>query len=168
MITLTINGTPYLFPEAGEEPPTGEEVAAWAKAITDAVNNFVSDIDILTTSVELYNDVQPIGQNIIGLSFDSAIVQSFAADYSIYRAVLDSNDVIQEEYTECGTIYGSYLRSAGTWSISIVGNNIKGTGITIKILNTGQLIYNSDKKTIPVGGSHVCRILYKANAFAQN
>lgn len=165
-VTLTVNGTPYNFPNQGQEPPWGENVTEWASAITSALASLNSDVDILTTSFNPANAQTLVSQNIVGFSFDNAKVQGFIAEYSIYRVVKDSSNVITEEYVESGNIYGNYLAGAGTWTISKLGNDIGSTGISIKILNTGQLVYNSTNLTVPSGGTHTCRMVFRATGFA--
>lgn len=167
-VTLIVNGTPYEYPIQGQEPPWGEQAQAWASAITTALSALNSDVDILTTSFNPANNQTLVSQNIIGFAFDNTKVQGFIAEYSIYRVVKDSALTITEEYVESGNIYGSYLAGAGTWTISKLGNDVGSTGISIKILNTGQLVYNSTNLTIPVGGSHTCRMVFRATGFANS
>lgn len=167
MIELIINGTSYNFPEQGEDPPNGEEVTNWAKAVTESLNSFNSTGDILTNSFNPANNQSLIDQNVIGLSFDGNVLQGFVCEYSIYRVVKDVSDVLIEEACENGTLYGSYLTEAGTWTISQVGDNVCETEITLNITNTGQVVYKStDWKTTP-SDQHSCRMVFRARAFAK-
>ena len=164
-VILTINGIPFEFPSQGQEPPWGEQVTDWATAITNAFSGTNSPGDILTT---VFNPQNISTNAVVGLSFDSSLVQGFVADYSIYRSVKTSLNVVQQEAVETGTIHGAYLIGSANWSISIVGNSISETEITLSIDNTGQIQYSSSNWTVPIGGTHNCRMVFRARSFSQS
>lgn len=165
--TLTVDGIPYQFPEQGQEAPWGEDVTDWAEAITETLSGINSTGDILTTSFEPSNNISS-ATDIVGFSFDGSVIQGFVADYSIYRSTTNSSDVVQEEYCETGTIHGSYLSGAGTWTITQTGDNIEETGITLSITTLGQLQYTSTNLLVPVGGTHTCRMVFRARSFTNS
>lgn len=153
--SLTISGVTYNYPENGTEPSWGEEASGWAEAVTNLLASLNTDGDILTTSFSPANN-QSSAANVVGLTFDGTVLQGFVCDYSIYR----TNGILS--YSETGTVHGAYNTLTSTWEMAISGINVGDTGITLSINNGGQIQYTS---TNIVGGTHSCRMVFRARSF---
>ena len=162
--TLIINGTAYDFPSEGQEPPFGEQIDEWAKGVTDALAGIVGEGDITTTTFNPLNNVSS-PQDVTGFVFDNATIQSFVAEYSIVRTIRDISNAITFNKVEMGTLRGAF--DGTSWVFSQVGTNITDTKIFLSLLDTGQMQYTSSTETIPTGGSHNCKMEFKARAFIQ-
>jgi hypothetical protein len=130
---LTVNGSTFSYPDAGEPKGWGEDATLWAQEVTD----LLSDLKGPTFSV---SNNQAVAANITGLAFDSASVRSAIIQYSIYR-VTNSN-----ELAETGQLFLIYKNNANTWTVSrqFFGDD---AGVTISITTGGQLQYTSTNVT---------------------
>lgn len=158
MIQLVVNGQTYNYPENRDSPSWGEEATAWAEAVTDVLNNFVGDGDIIPTVATISNN-QSSATNIAGLFFNTASVRGAIVEYTIYR---NTTGIGATELIETGSMYLGYKSVAGTWTLSILGTG--GAGVTFSVLNTGQVQYTSTNIT---GSSYSGTIKFRARALTQ-
>jgi hypothetical protein len=132
-ITLTVNNTPFEFPEPGEQAPWGEGVTDWSTEVTKVLNSLSGPSDILETSAIIDNNVliaTPVGS----FFFNPATVRSFSAECSVYRQANTS------EISEQIKLVGLYT-GAGGWILQQDG--IGNAGITLDITSGGQITYTS-------------------------
>jgi hypothetical protein len=132
-IVLTVNNTPFEYPEQGEQAPWGEAATGWAKEVTDVLAAISGPSDILESSATIQN-YQTVAQPIAGLVFDPITVRSFTVTGNIYR---QSGLVIKvEEFTIKG------LNNGTSWQFQQDG--FGSSGVELSIDNTGQVYYISD------------------------
>lgn len=131
---LQIGSTTYKYPLNSETGGTwGEDASAWAKAITDKVNGFSSNSDILTTSASLSNNVV-VDTAVSGLSFNSTLVRAATVTYDVIRTA-----------REYGTLLVNY--NGSSWDIS--RQNILGdAGMSFNITAAGQVTYQSSNDIV--------------------
>lgn len=154
-ISLVINGETFLYPENNESPSWGEEAAAWAVAVTDALSAVSGTGDILPTPAAIANN-QASAANVTGLAFSSATTRGAIVEYSVYR-VTSTNEVV-----ETGQMYITYKSTAAEFGVTIVGSDT--SGVTFTITNTGQVQYTS---TNLAGSSYTGTIKFRARAITQ-
>jgi len=135
---LQIGNKIFDYPEAGDNPGWGEDTAAWAEAVTEALQSVQGPNDILTTSTALSNNVST-PTPVAGLSFDLSQVRRITAEYFIVRVF----DAGATTVTESGTILGDYNGTELAISVEAVGDS----GVRFDANNTGQILYTSDDKT---------------------
>lgn len=151
-VTLTVNGTPYEYPQNGENPGWGEDATAWAQAVTDVLNNLQGPGDILPTSFTIADNVTTF-TNITGLAFSTTSVRSFEIEYNVFRN--DGTTPIAES----GLIHGVY--NGTSWDIS---RDYTGeAGMTFQITNGGQFQYQSSS----VGGTYSGTMKFRARTLGQ-
>jgi hypothetical protein len=158
LIQLVVNGQTYNYPENRDSPSWGEEATAWAEAVTDVLNNFVGDGDIIPTVASISNN-QSAATNVAGLFFNTASVRGAIVEYTIYR---NTTGIGATELVETGSMCLGYKSVAGTWTLSILGGG--GAGVTFSVLNTGQVQYTSTDIT---GSSYSGTIKFRARALTQ-
>lgn len=127
-----IGVTIYPFPEQGDLAPWGEEVTAWAEAVTNALQSVQGPNDILITSSTLANN-QTTFADVPNLSFNSAQVQSVDVDFLVVRIF----DLGATTITESGRMIGSYNGTEFSLSVDSEGD----AGIDFDITNAGQIQY---------------------------
>ena len=132
-ITLTINNTPFEYPEEGDQAPWGEAATGWATEVTKTLNSLAGPSDILETSAIINNNVTTY-TDIAGFFFDPASVRSFTVQISVYRVYGSS------EVSEAIQLVGLYQGAAG-WLLQQDG--IGNSGITLDITTAGQVQYKS-------------------------
>ena len=135
---LQIGNKTFTYPDAGDNPGWGEDAAAWASAVTTALETVQGANDLPATSTALSNDVSS-DTAITGLSFNLAEVRRATVEYVIVRIF----DAGASTIVESGTITGDY--DGTTFSISIEASD--DSGITFNANNSGQIQYQSDDKT---------------------
>lgn len=131
-VTLTINNTPFEYPEPGDSN-WGQGATDWSVEVTRVLNSLSGPSDILETTAIIDNN-QPTPQPIGGFFFDPVSVRSFSVQVSVYR-VYGSNEV-----AEALTFNGLNLGGSG-WLIQVDG--IGNSGVTLDITNLGQVTYTS-------------------------
>lgn len=132
-ITLTINNSPFEFPEEGDQAPWGSQVTDWATEVTKTLNSLSGPSDILETSAIINNNVSSPA-DIPGFFFDPVSVRSFRAEISVYRTY--GTNEVSEEISFVGLNQG-----AAGWLIQI--DRIGNSGVTLDITPTGQVQYTS-------------------------
>jgi len=132
-ITLTINNTPFEFPEQGEQSPWGQPVTDWATEVTNVLNSLAGPSDILETSAIISNNISS-PTAISGFFFDPGTVRSFTATCSVYRSVTGS------EMSEEINLVGLFTGGSG-WLLQQDG--IGNAGISLTITTGGQVNYTS-------------------------
>lgn len=150
--TLTVSADTYQFPENRDSPGWGEDVTAWATAVTDVLSNVSGTGDILQTAAAIVNN-QASPTDVSGLFFDPGSVRGSVVDYSIYRVTS------LDEKVETGTIYLGYKSTANQWDVVVVGSG--GSGVSLTITNAGQVQYVSDNMA---GTSYSGTIKFRARA----
>lgn len=139
MITLTINGIPYNYPEPGEDPAWGQDATGWAQAVTEALSTLVSEGDILDSVFTVQNNIN-VFSNINGLFFDPASIRSAEITYNIYRV----SSTTASGKAETGTILIVYDDSAAADNKWLMSQTSVGTaGVALSINDTGQFQYIS-------------------------
>jgi FlaG/FlaF family flagellin (archaellin) len=136
-VTLTINNTPFEYPEPGDQAPWGSGATDWSIEVTRVLNSLSGPSDILETTAIIDNNQttpQPIG----GFFFDPVSVRSFSVQVSIYR-VYGTNEIAEQL-----TFNGLNLGASG-WQIQADG--IGNAGVTLDITNLGQVTYTSSNLT---------------------
>lgn len=148
---LTINGTPYNYPLAGENPGWGEDASAWAQAVTDIINTLSGSNDISTTTVNI-NDNVTVFTNINGAKFQTPGTKAFTLYYVVNR----SNGTTA--FNEYGRLDGLYT---GTdW---IMSRNFEGdSGLDLTITSLGQIQYKSSS----IGGTYSGTMIFKTTSSA--
>lgn len=148
---LTINGTTYNYPDAGESPGWGEDASAWAEAITNAVNDLTGPSDIpLTTSIIADNIA--VFTNVTGMKFLTPGTKAFTLYYVVNRT---DGVTAQNEY---GLLHGVYNGTDWLMSREYVGES----GLTMQITSTGQVQYKSSA----IGGVYIGTITFKTTSSA--
>jgi hypothetical protein len=154
MPKLTLGNDVFNYPDPGEEPGYGKDASDWAEAATEILNSLAGTGSINETEITL--QAAGINEEIPGLLFSSALVESANVFYTIYRRT-DS-----EELSEQGTLFLVYVPSdAAKWKLTRVISASGGTvqpgspdpsdaKVRFDILATGQLIYNS----LPLQGTN--------------
>lgn len=138
-IQLTVAGTPYTYPESGEEPNWSGGATDWAIAVTAVLNTLVGPNDILDTTFTINND-QSVATNINGLLFDPGTVRAANIDYSIYR----TSTANPAGHSETGTIYLIFDNSASATNKWQLGQkDIGEAGVSFSISDSGQISYIS-------------------------
>jgi hypothetical protein len=137
--TLTVNNTPYTYPDAGENPGWGEGATDWSQAVTDALNSLLAPGDILAASISIGNNISSL-TNITGLLFDTGVVRSGVVTYNVYR----KSTANPSGYTETGTlniVYDDSASPGNKWLLSQVAEG--DSGVIFSITDTGQFQYTS-------------------------
>ena len=135
---LQIGNKTFDYPEAGDNPGWGEDAAAWAEAVTNALETVQGANDIITTSTALSNNVTT-PTPIAGFTFDLSEVRRITAEYFIVRVF----DAGATTVTESGTILGDYNGTDLVISVETIGDS----GVRFDSNNSGQILYTSDDKT---------------------
>lgn len=133
MIPLIVSGNTYQFPSDGEDPGWGGEVTEWARAVTEALASVLGPGDILPTDFEIVDNM-PTPQNVVGLTFDGALVRAANVTYAIVRGSI----------TQVGTLYLSYNGTAAAgmqWTLSEQLSN--DAGVRFSVTDAGQVQYIS-------------------------
>ena len=138
---LSIGNKTFDYPEAGDNPGWGEDAAAWASAVTTALETVQGINDIPTATVTLSNDVSS-DTAISGLSFNLTLVRRATIEYVVVR-IFDSGSTT---IIESGTLTGDY--DGTDFRISVEAND--DSGIVFNSNNSGQILYQSDDKANPV------------------
>lgn len=137
-IQLTVAGTPFSYPESGEEP-NWAYATDWAVAITAVLSTLVGPNDILKTAFTISNN-QSVSTNVNGLLFDPGTVRAANIDYAIYR----TSTAAPAGHSETGTIYLIFDNSASAGNKWHLGQkNIGEAGVSFSISDSGQLSYVS-------------------------
>ena len=132
-VTLTVNNTPFDYPEQGEQAPWGEAATGWAKEVTNVLNSINGPYDILESTANILNN-QTVFINIPGLVFDVTLVRSFQVVGSIYR----TDGIIEK--AENFTISG--LNPGSSWSMTQEGFGDSEVILDVED-STGQVRYKS-------------------------
>lgn len=154
-----IGGTQYMVPKAGANPPYGEQLNAYLKALGAAYATLVGVGDLPETAAPILNN-QTSAVVVEGLSFDSTQIRSASVDYQITRTVTGNN------LEETGSILMLYnpLSSAGsqwTYIREAQGNSF----VDFTINDAGEVMYVSSNF---VGTSYTGIIKFKARAILQS
>lgn len=156
-ITLTVNGVDYEFPQQGDEN-WGEGVSSWAQAVTDELNNLVTEGDIELTTAPIANN-QSSSASVSGLSFAIATTKGAFVEYNIERSVTGTR------YSETGMLILTYSATTSSWDIARYhagssGPTIDGVQFTISnVGSVGQVYYTSDNVS---GSSYAGNIRFRA------
>lgn len=132
-VILTVNNTPFEYPEQGEQAPWGEAATGWAKEVTAVLSSINGPYDILESSANILNN--QVDQIIPGFVLDITLVRSFYAIGNIYRT--DGTT----EKTETFVING--LNTGSSWSMTQEGFGDSGVVLNLDSI-TGQMKYTSD------------------------
>lgn len=133
-VTLTVDGSDYEFPTQGANPPWGEDVQAWASAITAALNNLSPGGDILARSATIANN-QSSAADVSGLNFDVSTVRGATILYSVYR----TSSTITTPKSETGMLQVDY--DGTNWNI--MRESSQDTGVIFTITAGGVVQYTS-------------------------
>ena len=152
-VSLTVNGTTYIYPTNREAPGWGEEASAWSEAVTSVLENLVGPGDILTTSATIANNTA-VASDVVGFSFDPVVVRAAICTYSVKRKT-DTNEKV-----ECGQIFASYNSTTASWDAPVFGGN--SGGVVWTITSAGQVQYTSDNLT---GTNYAGTIKFNAKSF---
>lgn len=148
---LTINGTTYNYPDAGENPGWGEDASDWAEAITDAINSLTGASDIPETTAIIADNVA-VATNITGMKFLTPGTKGFTIYYVVNRSNGTTN------FNEYGLLHGVYTGTDWAMTREYVGES--GVGMTIT--SAGQVQYTSSS----VGGTYTGSIVFKTTSSA--
>lgn len=136
---LTIAGTVYNFPVAGESPNWGAEATETISAIVDALNSLLGPGDILQTSETIENNVA-IPTTVNGLIFDPNVVRAATISYTVYRTSA-TNPSGYAETSKAFIVYDDNAPIGEKWKMTIESNG--DSGITLSITDVGQVLYTS-------------------------
>lgn len=132
MKKLIVNGTVFEYPTTGNYN-WGEESSAWAEEVTEVLNTLSGPEDIQTTEATLSNGSSG---NVVGLSFNAALVQQIAIKAVVTRTFTDATPTRVEAFTFVGAFDGSSFVLA--YESLPVSTEV---GVTFDIDNTGQVNY---------------------------
>lgn len=132
-VTLTINNTPFEYPEPGDQAPWGSGATEWSKEVTRVLNSLSGPSDILETSAIIDNNIT-VAQPISSFFFDPVAVRSFSMQVSIYRTY-GVNEVAEQ------LMFNGLNRGAAGWELQVDG--IGNSGVTLDITSLGQVTYTS-------------------------
>lgn len=136
---LTIAGTVYNFPVAGETPNWGQDATSCIVALAEALNSLLGPGDILQTSETIENNVS-IASTINGLIFDPNVVRAATISYTIYR-VSTANPSGFSEVSKAFIVYDDNAAIGQKWKMSIESNG--DSGVLLSINDTGQVFFQS-------------------------
>lgn len=155
--SLTVNGNVYTFPTSGTDPDWAKNVTGWAEEVTNVIDSYVigiGDIQEQTFS-NLLNGQTGSPIIIPNLQLLGSTVKSAFITYGVHRSVTNSSSK-----NETGTIVATYDPLLSTWAISQESNG--DAGIAFSIDASGQLYYNTDLMTIPLGETYSGSITFSA------
>lgn len=151
-VSVTINGEVFSYPAPRDPPGWGNQATDSFVALTNVVNSVSGPNDILQTVSNIANNqVSPM--NIVGLSFNPAVVKGARVDYNVYR-VTSTSEVVEQ-----GSMYLSYKPNAATWDLVTIGS--QGSNIVFSITSLGQVQYTSNNMS---GINYVGSITFRAIA----
>ena len=148
--TLTVNGIPFQYPTAGDEPGWGGEATDWASEVTDVLTDIVGPDDYLETTFNLAESAT--NADVTGLTFNISTVRS---SIIIYYVTMTS-DENPSGYVEAGQIQIVYDSGASSWSIA-QGNIVGNALVTFSITAAGQVQYTAT--ALPGGSTNYSGIM---------
>ena len=157
-IELEVGNETFEFPEDGDEQGWGEEVTAWAEAVSDLLGDLggTSD-DITITSFTIAQGVTAASLTAVtGLLFAPATVRSAVITYSIIRTtatVLTG----KAEAGEIRVVYDAGASSGSKWLIT--QESVGNADVSFAVNDTGQFTYSS---TTIAGGTYVGTMKFMA------
>lgn len=154
-IQVTISGTTYSIPQAGDPPDWGAQITSILQALAAASTTTNAPGDITTTSFSIANNVTSSAP-ITGLNFDPAIVRSSTVTYSIDRS---AGGV---ELAEQGYLLVSYNTTTNGWELARYGSG-SDAGLTFTI-SSGQISYKSSNL---IGASYQGLMKFSAKSSSQ-
>lgn len=159
-VPLIVNNTTFNYPGPGEDPGWGEDATAWAQAVTQVLNSLLGPGDLLETTFNVGNDVS-VEEDVVGLTFDTAIVRAAIIEYTVYRV----SDGSPSGNAEFGTIVMVYDNSASAGNKWIMVQDSSGdAGINLSVLDSGQIQYTSSD----IGTTNYTGIMkFKARTLSQ-
>lgn len=160
-IELIVNNTPFNYPSPGDEPGWGEAATGWAGEVTSVLGDIFAPGDILESTFTIPS-VQATFVDIVGLAFNTGVVRSAVIEYAVYRV----STAFPSGNAESGILTITYDNGASAgnkWQL--VGANITGnSGVTFRILDSGQLQYTATDLTT---GGYSGKLKYKARTLQQ-
>ena len=135
--TLSILGTDFNFPVAGEDPNWGTEAVDWAEAVTNALTLITSVDDILPTAFVIDNNIS-VPTEIRGLFFNPLTVRAVNVQYTVARSVdgaeiVESGEILLNHNTEAAP--------GSQWQMTLQVNG--DAQIILSVDDTGQFYYIS-------------------------
>lgn len=162
MAILIINNKVFNYPDPGSQPGAGdsaigygEDATAWAKEVTSVINSLLGRGDILTTTVNIENNISS-SEDVQFMVFSGSIVRAANISYVVER----SDDTIS--YIESGTIYLNYNEDTGIWSLAQKKQG--DAGIAFSVTSAGQVKYNSSNL---LGPAYAGSITFQAKTLGQ-
>lgn len=156
---VVIQGTTYLVPKADANPPYGEELNDYLKALGNAYSTLVGVGDIAETTATLGNNVSS-ASDVEGLTFDSVLIRSADIAYQITRTTSTTTEI---ESGHLGIFYNPTFAVNSKWTIQRDG--LGASGIEFSITDAGQVQYTSTNLS---GTSYSGVIKYEARALLQS
>jgi hypothetical protein len=160
-LTITIQGTPVLFPSAGSSPQWAEAVDEFATLVEEALNTVIGAFDVAPQAliIDSYNP----GTNIpiAALSFPTASVRSAFIRYAVFRSTNLTS------VGETGTLTIFYNPNGPTGNKWDVAQILSGPGgdITFYVTDTGQVEFST---TAIAGTGHTGKLTFTAQAILQS
>jgi hypothetical protein len=140
---LTINGSSFEFPESRGNPNWAQDITAWAKAITAAVNTVLTVNDLVVGS-QIIDNNSSTSKIITGLVFSPSTIRAAHISYVIDRTYTGNPAGI----FETGVIYLVYDTLGTTGNKWFLSRNKTGTaGVNFTISDIGQVSYTSTNIT---------------------
>ncbi len=149
--TITINGTPIVFPTSGSSPDWAPAVDKFAIAVQDALAGVVGagDVSPQVFVIDSYNPGTNI--DLPSLSFSTSVVRAAFIKYAVQRTT-DSTSAY-----EAGQLMIVY--NGSTWE---VGQQYVANGeISFSVTNVGQVQFTTNTLA---GINHAGKISYSATA----
>lgn len=137
-VPLTVNGTTYQYPNAGENPGWGEDATAWAVAITNVMSTLLATGDITNTTFSLANN-QVSPTDVIGLAFDPSLVRLVYINFSIVRTTNTDTHIAGGQMM---ALFDGSQPVNAKWVFTIQGPGLSGVNFTFT--DAGQVQYTSD------------------------
>lgn len=134
---VIIQGTTYLIPKEGTNPPWGEELNDYLKAIGIALSTVVGPADIVETSATIANN-QAVAANVPGLSFDPAEVRGAFVEYTIYRS---TDSAVKKETGLLTLLFDAAASIGNKWSFNRESDD--DSAVILTVTDGGQVQYTS-------------------------
>ena len=156
---VTIQGTIYKIPKPDANPPWGEEAYDFFLALATAFSTVVGPADIVETSATIAN-TQVVATNVVGLSFDPALVRGAFIDYVIYRM---TSTTVAKEAGELIILYDAAASVGNKWTFTRESN--ADAGVVFQITDGGQITYTSDTLS---GTGYMAKMTFRARGILQS
>jgi len=157
--SVTLQGTTYKVPKADANPPWGEELNAYLLALAAAFSTVAGPADIQETAATVTNN-QVVAADIVGLTFDPAVVRGAFIDYVIYRS---TSTTVAKEAGELILLFDAAASMGSKWQFTRESNG--DAGVTLTVTDGGQIQFTS---TALSGTGYTAKMIFRARGILQS